>query len=99
MISTAIRDQMKGEFSLMDDKERRFMEPEHVSETFSTERWEDQTFLSSGSLLARGCQGALALAQHGPILQQAAFQFGKLMALAHQVLNFSLTLNLPSTAY
>ncbi|ESO05076.1 hypothetical protein HELRODRAFT_111519 [Helobdella robusta] len=51
----------------------------------SMDMWEEQTYLSSGSLLAHSCQGALTLARHDPSLQTSAFQFGRSMALAFQV--------------
>lgn len=47
--------------------------------------WEEQTFLSHGSLLANSCQAAMELAKHDKKAQALAFQYGKHMALGHKM--------------
>ncbi|KAK3098719.1 hypothetical protein FSP39_022387 [Pinctada imbricata] len=47
--------------------------------------WLRQTFLSSGSLLAKSCQSALELANHSQAFQKSAFTFGENMAYAQQL--------------
>ena len=47
--------------------------------------WLDQTYLSYGSLLAHSCQSALLLVGHKQSYQDAAFEFGKNLAVTRQV--------------
>ena len=47
--------------------------------------WKEQTFMSSGSLLAKSCQSAMILANHSQDLQKDAFCFGEHVAYAYQV--------------
>ncbi|KAG5856032.1 hypothetical protein ANANG_G00003540 [Anguilla anguilla] len=47
--------------------------------------WEEQAFLSHGSLLANSCQAAMELAKHDKKAQALAFQYGKHMALGHKM--------------
>ena len=51
----------------------------------SVDQWHDFTYLSRGALLANCCTAALKLAGHTEELQQAAFDYGKHLAHAHQV--------------
>ncbi len=46
--------------------------------------WQHQTYLMSGSLIAKGCQAAVMLAHHPQQLQDAAFEFGQNIAYAKQ---------------
>ena len=63
--------------------------------TLSLKNWEEFIFLTSGSLLARGCQSALELANHSKRLQQKAFDFGALMTYCHQLKDDIIALNEP----
>ena len=47
--------------------------------------WIKQTYLSSGSLLARGCRSAVELADHRDDQKEAAASFGENMAYLQQV--------------
>ena len=51
--------------------------------TFSD--WLDQTYLTSGSLLANSSKSALMLVNHSELYQTAAFEFGKNLAITRQV--------------
>jgi len=82
MISVAIGDLMQAEFTSLRDRNGCAILPE---EGATLADWEQQTFLASGSLIARSCAAALALARHAETLQQQAFEFGKHVAFAYQV--------------
>ncbi|XP_072018777.1 all trans-polyprenyl-diphosphate synthase PDSS2-like isoform X3 [Amphiura filiformis] len=47
--------------------------------------WSKYAYLSSGSLIAQSCKGALALAGHGTEMQEMAFDYGKNMAIAQKL--------------
>jgi len=81
-MSDAIGDIMKAEFTLLRDADGSCVLPPGGA---SIEDWERQTFLSSGSLIAHSCAAALSLAEHPKRLRDAAFEFGKQIAFAHQV--------------
>ena len=59
----------------------------HLPDSVCFSDWKKQTFLSSGSLLAKGCQAAMELANHSEETKQLAFAFGENMTYAHQVIN------------
>ena len=82
MISVAIGDLMRAEFTNLRDRDGKPVLPPGGA---SIEDWQQQTYLSSGSLIAKGCQSALLLAGHPRPLQDAAHQFGCHVAYAHQV--------------
>ena len=84
MISIAIGDLMKAEFTNLRDRNGISVFPEQGA---TIDDWEQQTFLSSGSLIARSCAAALALARHSEPLQKKAFEFGKQLAFAYQVVS------------
>ncbi|KAK6170920.1 hypothetical protein SNE40_019203 [Patella caerulea] len=81
VISSCIGDLISGEFTgLQDENGNPRLKPDI---TFSD--WTNQTFLTSGSLLAKSCQAALELADHDQNFQKKAFEFGKNMAYAQQL--------------
>ena len=63
----------------------------------SMSEWRKYAYLSSGSLIAQSCKGALALAGHEKEMQEMAFDFGKNMALAQQVIFWFLIYYVPTT--
>lgn len=81
VVSSAISELMEAEFSGLTDKNGMAT----VSDGITMEDWEHQTYLASGSLLAKSCKSALHLANHTSEMQQQAFDFGLNMAYAHQV--------------
>jgi len=82
VISTAIGDMMRGEFTaLRNCHGNGIVLPDGVS----IPDWEQQTFLASGSLISSSCKAALMLAHHSDALQQQAYEFGRQIALAYQV--------------
>jgi len=82
VISTAIGDMMRGEFTALRDCHGNAVVP---ADGVSISDWEQQTFLASGSLISRSCKAALMLAHHSDALQQKAYEFGRQIALAYQV--------------
>ena len=72
---------MKAEFTGFRDSQGNHMIPPSVT----IEDWENQTFLSSGSLIAKSCKSALMLARHNEDIQESASEFGKYISFAHQV--------------
>lgn len=82
LVSSAIGDLMEAEFTPLKDNEGN---PVLTPQTNFLD-WQTQTFLSSGSLLAKSCQSAMKLAGHNEEFQKAAFQFGKCMAFARQLI-------------
>lgn len=80
-ISTAIGNLMESEFTDLRDKNGNPSLPPSVN----LDDWQQQTFLASGSLLARGCQSAMQLCHHDNHMLEAAFTFGENMAYAHQI--------------
>ena len=87
IISSAIGDLVRAEFSKLRDYNGQSCLP---PEGATIEDWEEQTFLSSGGLIAKSCQSALLLANHSDDLQKKAYQFGKHTAYAHQVSFFTI---------
>ncbi len=81
-MSSAIRDLMCAEFTKFRDKNGYCILPEGST----VEDWENQTYLSSGSLLGKSCQSAMILANHNEDVQKRAHQFGLHIAMAHQVM-------------
>ena len=84
IISGAIGDLMAAEFTRLKDRNGTAVLP---SDGSGVSAWEEQTYLSTGSLLAKSCKAVLMLAYHSKDLQQHAFNFGRYMGLAHQVGN------------
>lgn len=82
VISGAIGDLMRAEFTELRDRDGHPLLP---PEGATIDDWERQTYLSSGSLIAKSCQAALMLAGHPKALQQAAHRFGCHVAYARQV--------------
>ncbi|CAH1799425.1 unnamed protein product [Owenia fusiformis] len=81
IVSGAIGDLMRAEFTELCSPRGT---PSLTSST-TYQDWETQTFLSSGSLLAKCCQSTLELAGHCKEMQDKAFQYGKHLAFAHQL--------------
>ena len=61
--------------------------------------WLDLTFKATASLIARSCQCAVMLAQHGEHMQEQAYEFGRNMAIAHQVKSVYITFLLVFNSY
>lgn len=72
---------MEAEFTGFTDKHGNATLPSDV--TFSD--WLKQTYLSSGSLLAKSCQSAMKLASHSSDVQQQAYKYGLNTAYVQQV--------------
>jgi len=87
VISAAIGDMMRAEFTALRDSDGNAVLP---ADGVTMSDWEQQTFLASGSLMSRSCKAALMLAEHSDMLQQQAYEFGKQIALAYQVVSCSL---------
>ncbi|XP_064614725.1 all trans-polyprenyl-diphosphate synthase PDSS2-like [Liolophura sinensis] len=81
VVSSVISELMEAEFSGLTDKNGMAT----VNDGITLEDWEHQTYLTSGSLLAKSCKSALHLANHTSEMQQQAFDFGLNMAYAHQL--------------
>ncbi|KAK3577386.1 hypothetical protein CHS0354_032234 [Potamilus streckersoni] len=81
IISKAIGNLMEAEFTALKDKSGNPLLPRNVT----CSDWIEQTYLSSGCLLAEGCRAAMELANHSESVKDAAFTFGKNMALAQQM--------------
>ena len=80
-VSRAIGNMMEAEFTPLRDHNGTAQ----LATTSSFEDWERQTYLQSGSLLSRACEGALELAGHNEQLKQAAKKYGECLAYARQV--------------
>lgn len=80
-ISRAIADTMEAEFTNLRDANGGPCLPDDV--TFAA--WEKQTYLQSGSLLAKSCESALELSGHEDRLKSAAAEFGENVAYARQM--------------
>lgn len=80
-ISLAIGNLMESEFTELRDKDGKPVLPS----TATFDDWLRQTFLASGSLLAKSCQSAIELCNNDEHVLQAAFTFGENMAYAHQM--------------
>ncbi len=81
LMSSSIRDMMCAEFSEFRDFEGK----DHLPDDATLEDWKDQTFLVSGSLMAKSCRAAMMLGNHDVEVQRQAYNFGMHVALAHQV--------------
>ena len=75
---------MEAEFTNLRDANGGPCLPDDV--TFAA--WEKQTYLQSGSLLAKSCESALELSGHEDRLKSAAAEFGENVAYARQVIQF-----------
>lgn len=82
-MSLAITDLMEAEFTdLRNDNGESLLKPD-----IQFSDWIKQTYLSSGSLLARSCRSAVELADHREDQRKAAASFGENMAYLQQVRN------------
>lgn len=82
-MSLAITDLMEAEFTdLRNDNGESLLKPD-----IQFSDWIKQTYLSSGSLLARSCRSAVELADHREDQREAAASFGENMAYLQQVRN------------
>lgn len=82
-MSLAITDLMEAEFTdLRNDNGESLLKPD-----IQFSDWIKQTYLSSGSLLARSCRSAVELADHREDQREAAASFGENMAYLQQVKN------------
>lgn len=80
-MSLAITDLMEAEFTdLRNDNGESLLKPD-----IQFSDWIKQTYLSSGSLLARSCRSAVELADHREDQKEAAASFGENMAYLQQV--------------
>ncbi|KAM5256351.1 all trans-polyprenyl-diphosphate synthase PDSS2 [Ctenodactylus gundi] len=81
LLASALMDLVQGVYheNSTSAKENR------VTEDIGIATWKEQAFLSHGALLAKSCQAAMELAQHGAHVQAVAFQYGKHMALSHKI--------------
>ena len=70
VISAAIGDMMRAEFTLLRDSDGNALLPEGG---ITMSDWEQQTFLASGSLMSRSCKAALMLAEHSDALQPVSY--------------------------
>lgn len=82
-MSLAITDLMEAEFTdLRNDNGESLLKPD-----IQFSDWIKQTYLSSGSLLARSCRSTVELADHREDQREAAASFGENMAYLQQVRN------------
>ncbi|KAJ8289496.1 hypothetical protein GJAV_G00001990 [Gymnothorax javanicus] len=81
LISSAIGDLVMGIY----DENSSSAEEGSPVDDITMASWEEQTFLSHGSLLAKSCQAAMELAKHDKQAQAVAFQYGKHMSLGHKL--------------
>jgi len=96
VISTAIGNMMKAEFTALQDSHGTGILP---VDGVTISDWEQQTFLASGSLISSGCMAALMLASHSDMLQQQAYEFGKQVALAYEVCGSAFCSSLHSLSF
>ena len=82
MISGSIGDIMEAEFTIQRDNSGYPMLPPGG---ITLSDWLDLTHQATASLIANSCQCALMLAGHGEDLQREAYEFGRNIAIAHQV--------------
>nr|XP_022293638.1 decaprenyl-diphosphate synthase subunit 2-like isoform X2 [Crassostrea virginica] len=80
-MSMAITDLMEAEFTDLRDAGGESL----LKADIQFADWIKQTYLSSGSLLARGCRSAVELADHRDDQKEAAASFGENMAYLQQV--------------
>ncbi|KAK7500066.1 hypothetical protein BaRGS_00008613 [Batillaria attramentaria] len=81
LIAGAIGDLMEAEFTGFTDRQGNPTLPAAV--TFSD--WVKQTYLQSGSLLAKSCRAAMKLASHSSDMQQMAYDYGLNTAYVQQL--------------
>lgn len=98
MMSSSVRDLTESEFLGRRDLQNNPLPPRFptisskmsssvsVGPTAATEDWRHRNTLSAASLLGASCRGTMILAGHGAELQRHAYEFGKHLALASQVL-------------
>ncbi|XP_028251199.1 all trans-polyprenyl-diphosphate synthase PDSS2 [Parambassis ranga] len=81
LISSAIGDLVQGIYH------ENFNNTEEIGLTdgINMASWEEQTFLSHGSLLAKSCQAAMKLARHDKESQRVAYKYGKHLSLGHKL--------------
>jgi len=82
VVASAIQDLMCSEFSVFVNREGKSLMPENGA---TIQDWEQQTYLASGSLLAKSCKSAMMLAGHSEDKQHKAYEFGKNMAYTYQI--------------
>ncbi|XP_013865167.1 all trans-polyprenyl-diphosphate synthase PDSS2 [Austrofundulus limnaeus] len=80
LISSAIGDLVQGIYY-----ENSFNAEDGLTDGVDVVSWEEQTFLSHGSLLAKSCQSAMQLAQHDKEAQRLAYLYGKHLSLGHKL--------------
>uniref|UniRef100_A0A1A8S8D2 Prenyl (Decaprenyl) diphosphate synthase, subunit 2 n=1 Tax=Nothobranchius rachovii TaxID=451742 RepID=A0A1A8S8D2_9TELE len=80
MISGAIGDLVQGIYY-----ENSYNAEGGLSDGTDVASWEEQTFLSHGSLLANSCQAAMQLAKHNKEAQRQAYLYGKHLSLGHKL--------------
>lgn len=80
-ISRAIGHSMEAEFT----KLRNLKDKQCLKTKLQFIDWLEQTYLTSGSLLANSCQSALLLVGHKESYQAAAYEFGKNLAITRQL--------------
>ncbi|XP_043925716.1 all trans-polyprenyl-diphosphate synthase PDSS2 [Protopterus annectens] len=81
LISTAICDLVQGIYY----ENASLGENNKVTDDTDLSDWEERTFLSHGSLLAKSCQCAMELAKHDVDIKTMAFQYGKHMSMSHKI--------------
>ena len=87
VVASALQDLMCAEFHAFRTADRLLQLPTKDANML---HWEQQTYLASGSLLAKSCQSAMMLAGHSEERQEQAFKFGKYMAYTYQVIGLCL---------
>ncbi|XP_017281630.1 decaprenyl-diphosphate synthase subunit 2 isoform X2 [Kryptolebias marmoratus] len=80
LISSAIGDLVQGIYY-----ENSYNAEDGPADGVDAASWEEQTFLSHGSLLAKSCQSALQLAKHDKEAQRLAYLYGKHLSLGHKL--------------
>ncbi|XP_041810244.1 decaprenyl-diphosphate synthase subunit 2 isoform X2 [Chelmon rostratus] len=81
LISSAIGDVVQGLYC----ENYSNAEESSLAEGPNIATWEEQAFLSHGSLLAKSCQAAMELAKHDKEAQRLAYQYGKHLSLGHKL--------------
>ncbi|XP_037550667.1 decaprenyl-diphosphate synthase subunit 2 [Nematolebias whitei] len=84
LISSAIGDLVQGIYY-----ENSYNAEDVLTDGVDAASWEEQMFMSHGSLLAKSCQCAMHLAKHDKEAQRLAYLYGKHLSLGHK-LNFDL---------
>ncbi|KAM9842028.1 all trans-polyprenyl-diphosphate synthase PDSS2 isoform 2-T2 [Aulostomus maculatus] len=81
LISSSIGDLVQGIYY----ENSNSTEENNVTGGLDVAAWEEQTFLSHGSLLAKSCQAAMELAHHDKKSQRLAYKYGKHLSLSHKL--------------